>query len=113
MQSPSSKEEHCVGKPDLLRIAQFKKRHPVKNEDGFVLWENRIQYTLTTANNWSGPIRNFHLMVTTESAEELLMTCETGLKQSSPTRYEMTRVNYWPAKDLDLLILTGKNYVHP
>jgi hypothetical protein len=112
MQAPSTKEEHCVGKPDLLRIAEFKKRHPVKSQDDFVLWENRIQYILTTGNNWSGPIRNFHLAVTTESAEDLLMTCEPGLKQTSPMRYEMTRANYSPPKDLDLLILTGKNYVH-
>jgi hypothetical protein len=113
MQAPSTQEEHCVGKPGLLRIAEFKKRHAVKSQDDFVLWENRIQYILTTANNWSGPIRNFHLTVATESAEDLLMTCESALEQTAPTRYEMTRANYSPAKDLDLLILTGKNYVHP
>jgi hypothetical protein len=113
MAGPSGPEEHCVGKSELVRIADYKKRHPARTRDDIVLWENRIQYILTTANNWSGPIRSFHLAVVTESPEEMLMTCEAGLKQAAPGRYEMSRTNYAPAKDLDLLILSGRNYVHP
>jgi hypothetical protein len=113
MASPSSKQEHCVGQGDLAHIQEYKKAHPAKTRDDIVLWENRIQYILKTANNWKGPIGNFHLTVATDSPEELLMTCETGLKRTAPTRWEMSRTNYAPAKDLDLLILSGKNYVHP
>jgi hypothetical protein len=113
MAAPSSREENCVGKEDLLRIRDYKKRHPAKSADDIVLWENRIQYILTTANNWRGPIGSFHLTVATETPEDMLLTCETSLKQTSPVRYEMSRTNYSPARNLDLLILTGKNYIHP
>jgi hypothetical protein len=110
---PSTAKEHCVGKEDLAKIREYKGRHPVKSQDDFVLWENRIQYILTTAKNWSGPIRNFHLTIATESPEDLVMTCMGGLTRTSPMRYEMNRTNYTPTNDLDLLVLTGKNYVHP
>jgi Domain of unknown function (DUF4424) len=93
-------------------MQDFKKRHAGKDQDAIVLWENEIQYILTTANNWSGPIRNFHLVVSTESPEDILMSC-TALRRTAPTRYEMSRTNFRPDRELDLMILTGKNYFHP
>jgi hypothetical protein len=101
----------CGGAEGLAAISQYKKRHPVKNDGETVLWENHISYILTTANNWSGPIRNFRLSVVTESAEDLLFTCTPGLKRASPTRYQMERANFHPDKELDLLILTGKSSI--
>lgn len=76
-----------------------------------MLWENRVAYILTTANNWSGPIGRFHLTVTTTSPEDLLLTCMDGLKQVTPTEWELVRERYRPTGELELLILTGKRYV--
>jgi len=87
----------------------LKKRHPAKKPDDPVLFEKTIQYILTTANNWSSPIGTFHLTVSTESPEEILLTCMAGVERTAPTRYELTARNFRPAKDLDLLILTARN----
>jgi hypothetical protein len=96
----------CGGPETLAQIASFKKRHPNRKEGEPALYERRIQYILTTANNWSGPIRDFHLSVTADGPEDLVLTCMPGLKRSGPTRYELTRSNFRPDKDLDVLVLT-------
>jgi hypothetical protein len=111
MDGKSNVEPFCGGREGLAEIAQFKKRHPVKSDDKQFLWENHISYILTTANNWSGPIRNFRLTVVTESSEDLLFTCMAGLQRIAPTRYQMEQANFRPEKELDLLILTGKSSI--
>ena len=108
MDGASNIKSYCGAADGLAKIAAFKKRHPAKTPDDIVLWENRISYILTTANNWSGAIRNFHVAVVTESPEDLLFTCSDGLQPAGPARYEMTRTNFRPEKELDLLILTGQ-----
>lgn len=77
-----------------------KTRRPVR--------ERRIQYILTTANNWSGPIRDFHLSVVADNPDDIVLTCMPGLKRTGPTRYEMTRSNFHPDREFDLLILQPK-----
>ena len=98
---------YCGGADDLARISQVKKAHPAKSQDDIVLWENRIQYILTTANNWSGPIGNFHLTILADTPEDVVMTCMQGLKRTSPTRHEMVRADFRPDKELNVLILTA------
>jgi hypothetical protein len=109
MDGASNIRPYCGGSQGLGNIAALKKRYQPKSQDDIVLWEDRIDYILTTANNWSGPIRKFHLAVTTDSPEDLMFTCMPGLKPTSPTRYEMERTDFHPDQELKLLILTRKN----
>lgn len=109
MDGASTVASYCGGAEGIATIAKFKQEHPAKSQDDIVLWENRIEYILTTANNWSGPIRSFHLGVVTDSAEDMMFSCMTGLKRVSPTRFEMERENFRPDKELKVLVLTGKS----
>jgi hypothetical protein len=111
MDGKSNIAPFCGGADGLRAIAQYKNLHPRKSQDEQSLWENHISYILTTANNWSGPIGQFRLSVTTDSPEDLLFTSFPGLRRTTPTRYEMERANYRPEKELDLLILTGKSSI--
>ncbi len=61
-----------------------------KDEGEVIFFERRVQYILTTANNWNGPIRTFHLKV---------------VKHTSQTTYEFTRNDSHPDRELELLIL--------
>ena len=72
-------------------------RHPVR--------ERQIRYILTTANNWSGPIRKFRLSVVADSPDDIVLTCMPGLKRIGPSRYEMARSDFRPDRKLDLEIL--------
>jgi Domain of unknown function (DUF4424) len=97
-------ERYCGTPPILKRIAEIQKRHPVPNDD-VALWERTIDYILTTAKNWQGPIGSFHLVVTTDSADDTLATCMPDLRQVNPTRYEFHATDFVPSQELKLLIL--------
>ena len=97
---------YCGGPDAIRRIAQVKHLlHPTDSENYVNLFEDDIDFILTTGNNWSGPIRHFRLLVKSDSRQDIVLTCMPGLRRIGPTRYELTRTNFHPASDLKLLIL--------
>ena len=70
--------------------------------------EERIAYVLKTGANWSGPIREFRLVVDKGAPGNLVSFCADGVKAISPTQFEVRRSNYIPASDLDILILMAQ-----
>ena len=62
-----------------------------------------LSYVLMTGNNWAGPIGQFHLTVEKETPDSVLSTCTEGLKKTSPVRFELTRTDFQPDKDLKLI----------
>ena len=101
----SSIKPYCATAQDLQRIAEVKKRHPVRQNGEAALIEQQIDYILTTANNWKGPIHQFRTVVQTGSDEDLLLTCTVGFKRTAPNQYELLRSNFRPERELKLLIL--------
>ena len=97
---------YCGGPDAIRRIAHVKHLlHPTDSENYVNMFENDIDFILTTGNNWSGPIRHFRLLVNSDSRLDIVLTCMPGLKRIGPTRYELTRTNFHPSSDLKLLIL--------
>lgn len=76
-------------------------------QGGEMLSETWVDYILTTGANWSGPIRDFRLVVDKGSADNLVSFCGEGLTKISPTQFEMRRTDYTPTRDLNVLILVG------
>lgn len=97
---------YCGGADALARIGQWKAAHPKQDSGDIQLYERQIQYILTTANHWSGPIGKFHLTLTTGKPEHILLTCLPGVKPTAPGRYEMHAERFRPLQELDVLILT-------
>lgn len=67
--------------------------------------ENRLAYILTTARNWAGPIKRFRLTVDKGRPDNLVSFCATGVRKIGPTTFEVTAEDYYPERDLDILIL--------
>jgi hypothetical protein len=67
--------------------------------------ELRIDYILKTGANWSGPIKNFRLVVDKGDADSLVSFCGDHIKKISPTQFEMRQSDFIPAGDLVVLIL--------
>lgn len=98
-------KEYC-GTPETIKeIAALEKRSPTRPNSDAELWEREIQFVLTSANNWSGPIRHFHLSVLLQRPDEIFVTCTPGLKRTSPTRYDLYLSNFHPRSNLNFLIL--------
>jgi hypothetical protein len=96
---------YCGGAEALREIKQVKLRHPAQDSGDIILWARAIDFILTTANNWSGPIRDFHLSVLGDSPNDIVLTCTPGLKRVGATSYELSRSDFHPNADLKLMIL--------
>jgi hypothetical protein len=69
------------------------------------LVENWISYVLTTGANWYGPIKTFTLIVDKGEQDNFVSFCGEGVKKIGPTTFEMTKTDFYPEKDLDILLL--------
>lgn len=67
--------------------------------------EHRIAYILKTGANWAGPIGDFTLTIDKGAAENLVSFCAEGVEKISPTQFRVTKKNYTPTEDLQVLIL--------
>jgi hypothetical protein len=92
---------YCVDAAFLAGIERIKRSSPYAPEQ-------RIGYVLTTGANWRAPIGRFRLMVDKGSADNLVSFCGEGVRKVSPTRFEMIRTNWRPARDLDVVIVSPR-----
>lgn len=69
-------------------------------------YETWISYILSTGGNWSGgAIENFRLVVDKGSPENLVSFCGDDVRKIGPTTFEMVKQNFWPERELEILIL--------
>lgn len=72
-----------------------------------LMWERHIlEYILTTDANWSGPIKDFRLVVDKESTNNLVSFCAQGVRKIGPTQIEIRISNFMPTSNLSILILS-------
>jgi hypothetical protein len=93
--------KYCFDRAFLAAVD--KRQRPDGNN---ALMENRIEYILTTAANWAGTIRSFHLTIDKGSPDNLVSFCGEDVAKTGPTRFEMTKENFYPEEDLAIMILT-------
>lgn len=67
--------------------------------------EERIDYILSTGANWSGPIRDFRLVIDKGTPSNLVSFCGEGVKKIGPTQFEMRKTDYIPSGDFSVLFL--------
>jgi len=68
--------------------------------------ETWLSYILTTGGNWAGNgIERFRLVVDKGDPANLVSFCGQNVKKIGPTTFEMVEENFWPEKELDILIL--------
>ena len=101
----STVQPYCGGREVLTQIKNMQQKQAPTPGVEISLWEKRINYILTTGNNWSGPIQQFRVSVLAGSPDDIVLTCMPGLKRVASTRYELTRTNFRPDQELELLIL--------
>ena len=98
------KKRYCID-DDFVKIAQKSASNPDEQEPYFT--ESWISYILTTGANWDGEIKKFTLTVDKGKAANFVSFCGTGVKKIGPTTFEMSAEDFYPEKDLDILILNA------
>ncbi|MER8429945.1 DUF4424 domain-containing protein [Mesorhizobium caraganae] len=69
-------------------------------------YEKRIAYILTTGGNWAnGSIGKFKLTVDKGNPKALISFCGDNVKKVGPTTFEMTAKDFYPERDIDILLL--------
>ena len=106
--SPSigkGKADHSYDKYDIDSsfVAAFNK--PAILKDGTPWSEHRISYVLKTGANWAKPIGTFRLVIDKGAQENLVSFRGDGVKKISPTQFEITKTNFSPSRDINILIL--------
>jgi len=95
------RRKYCVDN-DIVRTLERARRKP---DDVALYAEERISYILKTGANWSGPIRDFRLVVDKGDPKALVSFCGDGVRKIAPTQFEMRRKDFTPDGNLEVLIL--------
>lgn len=96
------KARYCLDGDFAKSVAKF-----VTPEDpyGSGLTESRLSYILVTGRNWQGTIKSFRLTVDKGAPENLVSFCGEGVTKTGPTTFVMEKTDFWPERDLDILIV--------
>jgi len=97
------RDKYCIDKDFLAALERA--RRAARSRNGAPFSEQRIAYILKTGANWSGPIRDFRLVVDKGDADSLVSFCGEDVKKIGPTRFEMRKINFTPEDDFAVLIL--------
>ncbi|MBI1208787.1 MAG: DUF4424 domain-containing protein [Azospirillum sp.] len=94
-------DRYCLDSATRRALAAVQSRHP---DEAMPFYAAEIEYILTTARNWRGPIGSFHLTLDKGAPENILSLCWTGLKKTGPTTFESTIANFVPDRDIRMLV---------
>ncbi|MDF2639442.1 MAG: hypothetical protein K0R64_2426 [Novosphingobium lindaniclasticum] len=93
---------YCVDSALLAALRRAEAKQVIYSEG----W---LDYILVTAGNWKKPIGKFRLVIDKERPEDLVSFCGEGVRKIAPTRFEMTRTNWRPERDLSILFLERRS----
>ena len=97
------KTRYCI---DDAFMKQAAKLENARKEGSKLMYvDNWLSYILTTGANWYGPIGRFHLTVDKGDAKNFISFCGEGVKKTGPTTFEMEKTDFYPERDLDILLL--------
>jgi hypothetical protein len=97
------RDKYCLDFEFLAAIERARKA--ANSTFGAPYSEERVDYILRTGANWSGPIKDFHLVVDKGDADNLVSFCGQSIKKISDTQFEVRRLDFVPDGNLAVLIL--------
>ena len=97
------KEKYCFDSQFLAAVERARKA--ANSKFGAPFAEERVDYILKTGANWSGPIKEFRLVVDKGAADNLVSFCGDDVKKIGQTRFEVRKSDYTPDGNLSVLIL--------
>ena len=102
--------KYCMDASFARTVEAAAARNPDRQAPYYETW---ISYILKTGGNWASNIGRFRLTVDKGSPKNLVSFCGTGVKKVGPTTFEMTAEDFYPGRDLDILILKPSGEMEP
>jgi hypothetical protein len=97
------KSKYCLNADFLAAVER--ERKTFNSKFGAPFAEERIDYILKTGANWSGPTKDFRLVIDKGAPDNLISFCGEDVKPVGDTKLEMKKTNYAPDGNLSILIL--------
>ncbi len=98
----SGTDRYCLDAATRRALAEVEHRRPT---DPMPFTAAEIEYILTTARNWRGPIGRFRLTLDKGAPDNILSLCWDGaLRKTGPATFESTLTDFSPTRDIRLLI---------
>ncbi|NYZ13273.1 DUF4424 domain-containing protein [Azospirillum sp. RWY-5-1] len=94
-------DRYCFDASTRSALTAVELRHP---GEAMPFSAAEIEYILTTARNWRGPIGRFHLTLDKGDPENILSLCWNGLTRTGPTTFEATTTDFVPDRDIRMLV---------
>lgn len=94
-------DRYCLDAATRQAVAAVERRQPAGT---MAFHAAELEYILTTARNWRGPIGRFHLTLDKGDPENILSLCWDGLKKTGPTTFEATATDFLPNRDIRMLV---------
>lgn len=100
--------DYCMGSGEKKVVQRF--NDVIGRDDAPFYPDMRfVDYVVTTANSWSGPIGRFRLVIDKEKPDALVSLCLDGdIRKETPTTFVAERTNFTPKQDLRLLFITPR-----
>ncbi len=100
-ESTPTGDRYCIDAATRRALAKLEQHPPGE------VWDygaTELDYILTTARNWRGPIGRFHLTIDKGDPKGILSLCWSGLKKTGPTMFESILTDFVPDRDIRLVI---------
>jgi len=93
---------YCM-EPSFLRALENATKQSGQHYPPFS--EAWVSYVLTTGGNWAGSIGRFTLTIDKGATENFVSFCGEGVEKIGPTTFRMVKEDFYPERDLDVLIM--------
>lgn len=94
--------KYCMDGSFVRAVEAAAAKSPDRQAPYFETW---ISYILKTGGNWATNIGKFRLTIDKGSPKNLVSFCGNGVKKTGPTTFVMEAEDFFPERDLDILIL--------
>jgi len=103
---PATADRYCIDGGTRNGLAALERRGQKESAGagGATFSSLEIEYILTTARNWQGPIGQFRLTLDKGRPENIVSLCWPGIKKISPTAFRFEATNWRPDRDLKMII---------
>jgi hypothetical protein len=95
---------YCV---DADTAKALRKKLAALPDENTLLVTATVEYILTTGSNWGGAIGDFRLVVDKEKPDAVVSFCMDGVKKIAPTQFEVRRKDFFPDRELKVLIVNN------
>ena len=77
----------------------------IRKAEGRIEGQTYLDYVLTTAGTWKGPIGEFRMTIDKEDANDIVSLCAEGVRKTGPTTFVVEKKAYRPREDIRIMFV--------